>query len=322
MKFDLSFVYIIIQVIFLEGILSIDNAAVLGAMVSELPQKEKVPWPGPLTFLSGPTQRILGGQRSAALKVGLLGAYLGRGLMLVLASFVIHNQYLKFLGAAYLIKLAFASLSEMEGGEEEGEARAMSVRGKGFWNVAIAVELADLAFSLDNVVAVVALSDNLYIVMFGVFVGIITMRFAATLFTLMILKEPILKPAAYIVVFNIGAELLLNEFVGIEFNSATKFMISAGTLILAVVYAHIKPLHLLQPVFNLVGQGMGKANELLDWILKPVDLLFKIIFRGIGFVLGPVFNLFHHGRSATGSEEGYVPPNGNRDKKIKEEDKL
>jgi tellurite resistance protein TerC len=38
MQFDLNFVYIIIQVIFLEGILSIDNAAVLGAMVSVLPK--------------------------------------------------------------------------------------------------------------------------------------------------------------------------------------------------------------------------------------------------------------------------------------------
>ncbi|MGA2317019.1 MAG: hypothetical protein ABSG71_11665, partial [Thermodesulfobacteriota bacterium] len=142
-------------------------------------------------------------------------------------------------------------------------------------------------------------STNLYIVMFGVFIGILTMRFAATLFTLMILKEPILKPAAYIVVFNIGAELLLDEFAGIEFAGTTKFMISAGTLILAVVYAHIKPLHLLQPVFNQVGQGMGKVNELLDWILKPVGLLFKIIFQGIGFVLRTIINSFR-GRSING----------------------
>jgi len=299
MKFDLNFVYIIIQVIFLEGILSIDNAAVLGAMVSELPPHEKIPWPEPLKFLGPWTHRILGGQRSAALKVGLLGAYVGRGFMLVLASFVISNQYLKFLGAAYLIKLAFESLSETEAGMEEGQTRAMSVRGKGFWSIVIAVELADLAFSLDNVVAVVALSNNLYIVMFGVFIGILTMRFAATLFTLMILKEPILKPAAYIVVFNIGAELLLDEFAGIEFAGTTKFMISAGTLILAVVYAHIKPLHLLQPVFNQVGQGMGKVNELLDWILKPVGLLFKIVFQGIGFVLRTIINSFR-GRSING----------------------
>lgn len=300
MQFDLSFVYIIIQVIFLEGILSIDNAAVLGAMVSILPQKEIVPWPGPLKFLGPPVHRILGGQRAAALKVGLLGAYLGRGLMLVVANFVIHNPFLKILGAAYLIKLAFENLGEPEPGEEN-QTRTKRVEGKGFWSVVLAVELADLAFSLDNVVAVVALSDNLYIVMFGVAIGIITMRFAAGLFTLMILKEPILKPAAYLVVFNIGTELLLDEFGGIEFSSALKFGVSAGTLILFVVYAHIKPLHVLQPIFDWVAEGMANVNELLDWLLKPVGLILKVLFQAIGFVLRPLIN-FLFGKSTTGSQ--------------------
>jgi tellurite resistance protein TerC len=293
MPFDLGFVYIIVQVIFLEGVLSIDNAAVLGAMVSVLPRDKMVPWPGPLKFLGPPVHRILGGERPAALKVGLLGAYLGRGLMLVIANFVIHNPYLKILGAAYLIKLAFENLGEPEPGEE-AQSRSRNVEGKGFWGVVLAVELADLAFSLDNVVAVVALSDNLYIVMFGVAIGIITMRFAAGLFTLMIMKEPILKPAAYIVVFNIGTELLLDEFAHIQFGSALKFMISAGTLILAVVYAHIKPLHVLQPVFTWFGQGMANVNELLDWLLKPVWLVFKIFFRIIGLILRPIIALFPH----------------------------
>ena len=300
MQFDLSFVYIIIQVIFLEGILSIDNAAVLGAMVSILPQKEIVPWPDPLKFLGPPVHRILGGQRTAALKVGLLGAYLGRGLMLVVANFVIHNPFLKILGAAYLIKLAFENLGEPEPGEEN-QTRTKRMEGKGFWSVVLAVELADLAFSLDNVVAVVALSDNLYIVMFGVAIGIITMRFAAGLFTLMILKEPILKPAAYLVVFNIGTELLLDEFAGIEFSSALKFGVSAGTLILFVVYAHIKPLHVLQPIFDWVAEGMANVNELLDWLLKPVGLILKLLFQAIGFVLRPLIN-FLFGKSATGSQ--------------------
>jgi tellurite resistance protein TerC len=300
MQFDLSFVYIIIQVIFLEGILSIDNAAVLGAMVSILPQKEIVPWPGPLKFLGPPVHRILGGQRTAALKVGLLGAYLGRGLMLVVANFVIHNPFLKILGAAYLIKLAFENLGEPEPGEEN-QTRTKRMEGKGFWSVVLAVELADLAFSLDNVVAVVALSDNLYIVMFGVAIGIITMRFAAGIFTLMILKEPILKPAAYLVVFNIGTELLLDEFAGIEFSSALKFGVSAGTLILFVVYAHIKPLHVLQPIFDWVAEGMANVNELLDWLLKPVGLILKLLFQAIGFVLRPLIN-FLFGKSTTGSQ--------------------
>jgi tellurite resistance protein TerC len=291
MQFDMSVLYIVLQVIFLEGILSIDNAAVLGAMVSVLPKKEMIPWPGPLKFLGPAVHRILGGQRPAALKVGLLGAYFGRGLMLVLASFVIHNPYLKILGAAYLIKVAFENLGAPEPVEEE-QHKGKGVQGRGFWGVVVAVELADLAFSLDNVVAVVALSDNLYIVMFGVAMGIITMRFAATIFTAMIYKEPALKPAAYIVVFNIGAELLLDEFAGIRFGSATKFMISGGTLILAVIYARVKVLHFLNPVLVRLGQGMAVVNQLIEWFLIPIAFLFKLPFRAIAFVVRHSLPLF------------------------------
>ena len=287
MTFDLSFVYIILQVIFLEGILSIDNAAILGAMVSVLPKDEKIPWPAALRFLEAPTHRLLGGQRGAALKVGLLGAYLGRGLMLLMASYVIQNSFLKFLGAAYLIKLACEQLGQPEEGEE-GEGRFQKGAGKGFWSVVIAVELADLAFSLDNVVAVIALSDNLYIVLFGVAMGIITMRFAAGIFTYMIAKEPVLKPAAYLVVFNIGVELLLAEFAGIHVDSMTKFMISAGTIVVAVVYARVKVLHVFQPVLIWVGQGMGNVNEILDWALVPVIFIFKIFFKAIALLLHPM----------------------------------
>ncbi len=300
--FDLNFVYIIVQVIFLEGILSIDNAAVLGAMVSVLPAQEMVPWPGPLKFLGPPIHRFLGGQRSSALKVGLLGAYLGRGLMLVMANIVIHNHYLKILGAVYLIRLALENLGEPEAGEEE-QIGAKRMENKGFWSVVIAVELADLAFSLDNVVAVVALSDNLPIIMFGVFIGIIAMRFAAGLFTWMILKEPILKPAAYLVVLNIGAELLLNEYLGIEISGSLKFVISAGTLILFVIYARTKPLHIFQPIFRWVSEGMANVNELVDWALVPVILLMKVVFKATIFLIRPGIAFFRR-RSLFLSESG------------------
>jgi tellurite resistance protein TerC len=302
MQFDLNALYIILQVIFLEGILSIDNAAVLGAMVSVLPKEEKIPWPAPLKFLGPPVHRILGGQRPAALKVGLLGAYFGRGLMLVLASFVIHNPYLKILGAIYLIKVAFENLGAPEANEDE-YFKGKGMRGRGFWGVVVAVELADLAFSLDNVVAVVALSDNLYIVMFGVAMGIITMRFAATIFTAMIFKEPILKPAAYLVVFNIGTELLLDEFAGIKFGSATKFMISGGTLVLAVIYARVRVLHFLNPVFAKLGQAMGFVNQLIEWILIPIAFIIKLPFRAIAFMVRHLLPLFREKGSVAATKE-------------------
>jgi tellurite resistance protein TerC len=223
------------------------------------------------------------------------------------------------LGAAYLIKLAFENLGESESGEED-QVRTKKVEGKGFWSVVIAVELADLAFSLDNVVAVVALSDNLYIVMFGVAIGIITMRFAAGIFTWMILREPILKPAAYLVVFNIGAELLLDEFLGIEVGAGLKFTISAGTLILFVIYAHLKPLHVFQPVFNWLAEGMANINELFDWVLVPVVLVVKILFKGIFFVLRPIINLFNP-QSVIVSQEDQVTFDKDRHKKRKRADK-
>ena len=190
--------------------------------------------------------------------------------------------------------------------------------GKGFWSVVIAVELADLAFSLDNVVAVVALSDNLYLVMFGVFIGIITMRFAAGIFTWLILKEPILKSAAYMVVFNIGAELLLDEFMGIEVPGGLKFMISAGTLILFVVYAHMKPLHVLQPIFNWIAEGMANINELVDWALVPIILPIKILFKAIAFITRRAIALFQRQPSLV-SQSGKVTFDRKKEKEVKNE---
>jgi tellurite resistance protein TerC len=280
--------FIVVQLIFLEGILSIDNAAVLGAMVSVLPNDQPVPYPRPLRFLQRFTNRVLGMQQMAALKVGLLGAYLGRGAMLVLAAWVIRNPFLQVLGAAYLIKLAFDHLSVAD---QPGEEEALNEERKTastFWLIVLNVELADLAFSLDNVVAAVALSDKLWVVMLGVALGIVTMRFAAGVFTWMIQREPILATAAYIVVFNIGLELLLAEFFHMHFEAWQKFIISASTIVLCVVYARVEFLHHLAPVFRWFGEGMGNLNELIDWALKPLIWVIKLVLLGIGKLIAPL----------------------------------
>lgn len=269
---------IIIQLIFLEGVLSIDNAAVLGAMVSVLPTDQPVPYPKVLRGLQRFTNRVFGMQQSAALKVGLLGAYVGRGTMLLLATWVIENPFLKILGAAYLVKLAFEHLAQADEAGEEKSARRHRVAGAAFWLVVLNVELADLAFSLDNVVAAVALSDQFWVVMLGVALGILTMRFAAGIFTWLIKREPILATAAYIVVFNIGVELLLAEFLHIHFEAWEKFVISVATLLLCVAYARVKFLRVLAPVFRWAGQGMGHMNQLINWVLRPVIFPLKLIF--------------------------------------------
>src|SRR5690606_29357632 len=109
---------IVVHLIFLEGILSIDNAAVLGAMAAPLPSELPIPWPPVLQWLEDPMQRILGPQREAALKVGLLGAYIGRFLMLLAAAFIVRNLWLRILGAAYLVYLAVDHIAHMDAGAE------------------------------------------------------------------------------------------------------------------------------------------------------------------------------------------------------------
>ncbi len=136
-------VIIVLQLIFLEGILSIDNAAVIGALVSPLPDDEHVPWPAALRWLGERLHPLLGDQRSAALRVGLLGAYVGRGAMLFLTSFLIHNSWIKIIGAAYLIHLAFDNLEDMTGGGSDEDDDIKPIKVQAFWPTVLTVETMD-----------------------------------------------------------------------------------------------------------------------------------------------------------------------------------
>jgi tellurite resistance protein TerC len=276
---DWTIPLIIFQLIILEGLLSIDNAAVLGAMVIHLPDDQPIQWHKKLQWLGNKLNPFMGNQRSAALKVGLLGAYAGRGLMLLLASMVVNNPWLKIFGAAYLIRLAFENLGLAE--ESNADTEIRTVKATSFWGVVVSVELADLVFSLDNVVAAVSLSDKLWVVLVGVALGILFMRFAAGLFSRAVEREPILREAAYLLVFNIGVELLLEELAGIEFTDWLRFAISIGTILLALAYAHLKFMRVFRPVIIWVAQGFLKVNEVIDWALVPVVAILGLIKRGL-----------------------------------------
>jgi tellurite resistance protein TerC len=276
---DYAVILIIFQLIFLEGILSIDNAAVLGAMVAALPDDQPVHWHHAFARLGRVLNPILGNQRTAALRAGLLGAYLGRGLMLLMATLVMENPWLKALGAAYLVRLAFDNLGMAE--ENESDAHVHPLNAVSFWGIVVTVELTDLVFSLDNVVAAVGLSKNYWVVLTGVAIGILMMRFAAGLFSYAVLREPILKTTAYILVLAIGIELFLEEFGGINFGDWTRFAISVSIIVLSLLYAHWRPLQWFRPVLVWLAQGFANVNELIDWALVPFFALFRLARRGI-----------------------------------------
>jgi tellurite resistance protein TerC len=271
---------IILQLIFLEGILSIDNAAVIGALVSPLPDNERVIWPRALEGLGEWLHPVLGNQRMAALRVGLLGAYVGRGMMLFLTSFLIHNAWIKLIGAAYLIHLAFDNLKDMSGGGSEEDETLQPIKIQSFWPTVLTVELMDLIFSIDNVVAAVSLSDKIWVVMLGVGIGILTMRFAAGIFSYAVQREPILKQAAYVLVLNIGIEIILAEVWHVEISDFLRFGISAGTILLALAYSHSPRLQKFRFVLVWLAQGIGIIMELVDWVFAPLRGLFRA-FTGV-----------------------------------------
>ena len=179
-------ILILLNIMILEIVLSIDNAAVLAAMVKELPKQ----------------------QQKKALTYGIAGAYLFRGLALLFASVLIKLVWLKVAGGLYLMYLAYNALSTNveQGGESKMTIKIPFL--SALWSTIVAIEMMDLVFSIDNVFAAVAFTPNLWLICGGVFVGILAMRFATTKFVKVLEKNPILERVAYWVIGALGLKLV------------------------------------------------------------------------------------------------------------------
>ncbi len=190
---------IIGNLIIIESLLSVDNAAVLATMVMDLPEK----------------------QRDKALKYGIWGAYFFRGLAMIFAAVLIKIWWLKPLGGLYLLYLVW---DWWKGKQTETEAddfidkkgnwlyRATVGTLGNFWATVALVELMDMAFSIDNVFAAVAFTPNIILVCIGVFIGILAMRFIAQWFVKLMGKYSFLETAAFIVIAILGVKLVLSLY--------------------------------------------------------------------------------------------------------------
>jgi len=190
---------IIGNLIIIESLLSVDNAAVLATMVMDLPPK----------------------QRDKALKYGIWGAYFFRGLAMIFAAFLIKIWWLKPLGGLYLLYLVFDYWKSKQTETTEDDTidkesnwlYKLTVGSIGsFWATVCLVELMDMAFSIDNVFAAVAFTPNIILVCIGVFIGILAMRFIAQWFVKLMETYPFLETAAFIVIAILGIKLTLSLF--------------------------------------------------------------------------------------------------------------
>jgi tellurite resistance protein TerC len=187
--------------------------------------------------------------------------------MLVIANQIIRYPWLQLVGGAYLVYLGIEHLADID--EHDGGA-GTSVSPQvipSFWHVVLTVELMDLVFSLDNVVAAVALSDHLWVVLLGVALGILTLRWAAGIFSIMVDREPILRHAAYMLVLVIGLEFCLEQLFELHIPTAVQFFISLAILGSSLLYAHWAPLRVFHPIVHAIRRLLHKAMTAIKSLL-------------------------------------------------------
>ncbi|MEI8280121.1 MAG: DUF475 domain-containing protein [Bacteroidota bacterium] len=190
---------IVVNLILIESLLSVDNAAVLATMVLDIPKD----------------------QRSKALRYGIIGAYVFRGVSLYFASLLIRIWWFKPLGGLYLLVLAIRYFIAKKNDDPDTDAvdknntwiynKTLGLLGP-FWATVVLVELMDMAFSIDNVVAANAYSRNIVLVWSGVFIGILAMRFVAQAFVRLMEKYRFLETSAYTVIAILGIKLTASLF--------------------------------------------------------------------------------------------------------------
>lgn len=230
--------FVIVLLIILEGVLSIDNALVLGILAKRLPKFEQ----------------------GRALTYGLIGAFVFRIIAVCTASLLLQWTIAKFLGGAYLVYIAvkhlFFESSEKDetqieldehghpkltdpetGGPPSKDQEEIELKQRqplymdpatrkalglaAFWPTVLQIELTDIAFAVDSILAAIAFVGSapkghnpndfhpkLWLVILGGMLGVILMRFAAVVFIKLLEKFPRFETAAYILVVIIGMKLL------------------------------------------------------------------------------------------------------------------
>ncbi|MGV8074891.1 MAG: TerC family protein [Syntrophobacteraceae bacterium] len=171
----------------LEAILSVDNSLVLAILVRALPKR----------------------QQRRALTYGIVGAFVFRFIALIFAAYLMRFMVFKLVGGAYLLYLAMKHMFFFYKDEAQQRSARTSAN---FWKTVVAVELTDIAFSIDSITAAVAMSDKILIVWLGGILGIIFLRFMAGFLVRLLDKLPKLEDLAYQLIFFIGTKLFLDGF--------------------------------------------------------------------------------------------------------------
>jgi len=186
---------VILSLIIIEGLLSVDNMLAIATLASQLPRHQK----------------------RLALRTGLAGAYVFRGIALFSVGFIMANAWVKFFGAFYLIHLMAEHFSDFSA-EMEAGTKSRLAPPHSFWSTVLAIQLMDLSLSVDNVVTAVAMSPEMWVVCLGVCLGLLALWMLASLSLILIERHPVLEHAAFLLIGYVGIILLVEMLAAYAFH--------------------------------------------------------------------------------------------------------
>lgn len=207
----------VLSITVLELMLSVDNALVNASLAEELPPR----------------------LQKKAIYAGIGIGALFRVICLFLASIIIENPIIKIIGGLYLLWLGYDHFFRNK--KEEKELRKHPHFGKVIGQIAV----ADLVFSIDNVVGAIGISSHFAYVVFGVLIGIVTMIFVTPIMLTLMSKFPTIIKTAYGIIAYVGLSILLDAFIGIHVPEYITFIFILTAILLTMRYDQTKKrLHL------------------------------------------------------------------------------
>lgn len=250
---------IILSLVILEGLLSADNALVLAVMVNHLPEKQKkralfygllgaylfrflaiglgvflvkmtaIKVMGALYLLKIAADYFVGENEKAQKAINVL-LYLGMAACLYFIP-ILAVQILGGLLIVWLLYRVFKS-----GNDDEPE---IENKGKGFWKTVLAVEMMDIAFSIDSVLAAFGVSNQVWVLFLGGILGVLMMRGVAQIFLKLIARIPEFETTAFVLIALISVKMFLGA-AGVHIESYIFFGILVLTFLATFIVHRAK----------------------------------------------------------------------------------
>ncbi len=167
-------------------------------------------------------------------------------------------------------------------GEEEGTE--IKTTAGGFWVTVIKVELMDIAFSIDSILAALGISKKIWVILLGGMLGILFMRFVAGIFVRLIDRFPLFKHTGYALITLIGYRLV-SEVDWVHFSKLFEYLGPEGILVIGIFVlavrgtAHVKRTQVsaLNSLINLAAVIIFFSYITTNFHMHMGDMLFSFI---------------------------------------------